>query len=180
MIFKIYLFLSRQLIALNNENSVYYDLLKEIQEIGSTGTEETNKRMVEFFDQLEKEHPGSSNIKRTRLLYVSDQEFVKRIDKYIRPYFVKGLPAIFSEIKGILSTKEKQTAFEHLLLAHTKSLTEKGTFDGETEEQTPCVLLWCYMVLAQLYDSMKKYDSALEYVEKVNPIVLFEGSARME
>eukprot|EP00331_Platyophrya_macrostoma_P008487 CAMPEP_0176430588 /NCGR_PEP_ID=MMETSP0127-20121128/14336_1 /TAXON_ID=938130 /ORGANISM="Platyophrya macrostoma, Strain WH" /LENGTH=730 /DNA_ID=CAMNT_0017812493 /DNA_START=26 /DNA_END=2218 /DNA_ORIENTATION=- len=156
----------KQLLASNNENSLYYDLYREIQEISSNGTEETNQKMVEFFDQLEKEHPNASNIKRTRLIYVSNQDFVKRIDQYIRPYFIKGLPAIFSELKGVLNTKERQTAFENLLLAHMKSLTEKGTFDGDTEQQFPCPLLWCYMVLAQLQDHMGKYDSALEHVEK--------------
>ena len=166
------------MLASNNENSLYYDLLRQIQEIDPS-KEGGNQKMVEFFDQLEKEYPNSSNIRRTRLIYVSNEDFVKRIDTYIRPYFIKGLPAIFSEIKGILNTKERQTAFEQLLLAHEKSLAEKGTFNGETEVQSPCPLLWCYMVLAQLYDHMKKYDTAMEYIEKVYATALFGGLANV-
>lgn len=160
----------RKLISSNNEDSTYYDLLKQINDIDSLSVDEANKKMVQLFDDLSKQYPESSNIKRTKLLYLNGDDFKNGVDQFIRPFFIKGLPAVYSEVKGVLTTPEKKDIFEKLVLEHSRSLEEKSTFAGETKEQSPCCLLWSYMLLAQIYDRKKDYDLALQYVEKVHNI----------
>lgn len=54
-----------------------------------------------------------------------------------------------------------------MLKANLESLIKNSTFtDQPDEEETPCCLLWNYMVIAQHFDRIGQYTEALEMINK--------------
>ena len=46
-------------------------------------------------------------------------------------------------------------------------MESNSTFIDSENIETPIPLLYCYYVLAQHYNFIKKYDEAVKYIEKV-------------
>lgn len=98
---------------------------------------------------------------------LSGEAFTEKFAAYIKPYFRKALPSLFSQIKCLYKNSEKVKIIEKNFKENNESLKTKGTFtDSKEEQETPCCLLWSYMVLAQHYDLLKKYDLAVENINK--------------
>ena len=100
---------------INNENYEHIDLLKQTDNLND---ETDRESIINFLDDLGQEFKDSTAIKRNRLFYVQGEEFRKRFDEFIRPYFIKGLPSIFSEVKQLIDNNEKSNIMEEVIINH--------------------------------------------------------------
>jgi len=64
------------------------------------------------------------------LLASKGEKFESYFDEYIRPYFIKGVPSIFTEVEEIYNNKEKSEQIQKIVMDNMKSLEENNTFKG--------------------------------------------------
>jgi len=57
--------------------------------------------------------------------------FMEYFDQYIKPYFIKGVPAIFTEVEELYVDEEKVTQIEKIVLGHMESLEQTNCFKGD-------------------------------------------------
>lgn len=123
----------------------------------------------------------------------SDEEFVRRLDEYVRPFVRKGVPSLFSNVKSLYANRSKADAAGQLFESFLSSLDStddkllparddsrtsgSGAQDGNGESsvegdrrgndgEPPCTKLWVLHFLAQHYDRMGRREKALEMVDR--------------
>jgi len=57
--------------------------------------------------KLSKEFPKSTALHRQILLASKGKTFSKYFDDYIKPYFIKGVPSIFTEVEELYTDSSK-------------------------------------------------------------------------
>jgi len=139
----------KSLLDMNPDNHDYHDLLMK-------ATNPEDKAV--FFDNLLKDYPQSTSIKLRRLQTLSGDHFKTALNEYIKPYFEKAQPSLFSEIKSLYKCADKIPLIEQVLLE-----TELNAATGAN----PCCLLWSFMLLAQHFDHLQQFQKGLDYIEKV-------------
>ena len=82
---------------MNPEALEYIDSLKEVKGVDTDNYEEN----LGFYTSLEEKIPKSTALKRQILIASQGKEFLKYFDSYIQPYFIKGVPAIFTEVEEL-------------------------------------------------------------------------------
>ena len=137
---------------MNPDNHEYHDLLMKTQNLA------TSEEKAKFFDDLLKDFPFSTSIKLRRLQLVEGETFKAGFAEYIKPYYEKAQPSLFSEIKCLYGNKGKIPLMEQVFIE-----TEQNSVNA----QNPCCLLWSFMLLAQHFDYLQDYQKALEYIENV-------------
>lgn len=98
--------------------------------------------------------------------FAKGDDFAKKIKSYMLPYFRKGIPSLFSEIKHLYSGTGNAEIIENVLLTNLVCLEKESKFADSEKIESPCCLLWDYMLLAQHYDRINQLDKALEFVNK--------------
>jgi len=129
-------------------------------------TKENKQQIAEFQNEIVQKYPTSQAAKRNRLRFLEGEEFRQRFDEYLRPFFIKGLPSVFNDIRELLRDGEKAKIIEDLCVKHSQSLEEKNTFFGSDQEENPCCLLWSYLFLAGYFNWKEDFNRAMEYIEK--------------
>ena len=148
----------------NNPDSYEnHDLLQRAKKVSSSD----DQALGDFYDELKNDFKHSSAIKCRRLGVLKGEKFRVAFFEYLIPYFQKGLPSLFSEIKYLYNNAEKRLIIEDVLLSINKSLSESNTFLDSNEATNPCCILWSNMLLAQHFNRTGKYETALEYIDKV-------------
>lgn len=143
----------KSLLDLNPENHNYHDLLMKVL---------NPEDKVAFFDNLLKDYPNSNSIKLRRLNFLNGESFKSSFKNYITPYYEKGQPSLFSEIKSLYNQNDKIHLMEEVF-----SEMEQNA----NQSKNPCVLLWSFMLLAQHFDHMQNFEKAFEFIEKVKNII---------
>jgi predicted thioredoxin/glutaredoxin len=67
------------------------------------------------------------------LIASKGEEFEDYFDKYIKPYFIKGVPSIFTEVEEIYSDPIKIKQIETIIHGHLESLESNNTFKDDIE-----------------------------------------------
>lgn len=148
------------------ENLRIIQLIRERKGLGQL-TKENRQQIADMHLELIKEHPESSAIKRNHLRFLEGEEFRQRFDEYIRPFFIKGLPSVFIDVRELLEDPAKAKIIEEVVVNHNKSLEGKGTFHGSDVEENPCCVLWSYLFLAGLYNWKEEFQKAIDNIDKV-------------
>ena len=139
----------KSLLDMNPDNHDYHDLF-----LKAANPEDK----VAFFDALVKDYPQSTSIKMRRLQNLNGKTFKEGLHEYIKPYYEKAQPSLFSEIKCLYSCPEKVALIQEVLLE-----SEQNATNGPN----PCCQLWSFMLLSQHFDHLQDYAKALDYLEKV-------------
>jgi len=139
----------KELLEMNSDNHDYHDLLMK-------ATNPEDKAV--FFDNLVKDYPSSTSIKLRRLQIIDGEKFKTGLFEYIKPYYEKAQPSLFSELKSLYVQKEKIPLIEQVFMEMEQS---------SVTAVNPCVRLWSFMLLAQHFDHLHQYQKAQDYLEKV-------------
>lgn len=117
------------------------------------------------------------------------EEFMRRVDEYVRPFLRKGIPSLFSNVKSLYTNRSKADAIGWLFEKFLSSLDssedqflprsealykcENRNDDEVTVEkdirfdsEPPCTKLWVLHFLAQHYDRMGQREKAAEVVDR--------------
>ena len=151
------------LIERNPDHSVYYKRLEECLHLNTT------EDKLDLYKMYSEKYPRSDVPRKLPLEFVDDEKlFETLVDKYMQRAIRKGVPPLFKMIKYLFKDNEwKLKCVQRVVLGYVANLTKHSRF-SETDEQkeAPTSLLWSYYLLAQLYDHIKEYDTALEYINK--------------
>lgn len=129
----------RALIANNPDNYAYMDGLRKSLGLGDDNlSAEDQVKVLEMFQQLQKEYPRSNVAKRLPLRYASGDSFVNVADEYLRNMLRKGVPSLFVNIKTLYTDKEKEAAVEKLALGYLSALDKSKGFD-HSGKLRPCL-----------------------------------------
>ncbi|KRY31023.1 N-alpha-acetyltransferase 16, NatA auxiliary subunit, partial [Trichinella spiralis] len=153
-----------QLLARNEDNLDYYNLLEECLNL-KTGTVEcvsddvqdmdAVKRRLYLYDEMIKCYPNALAPHRLSLSFLPAHMIVPRIEVLLKKLLRKGSSPAFAV-----------SIMENLLIAYVDSLEKCSRFPEETAVEAPCTLLWLYYYLALHFDYLNNVDSALMYVNK--------------
>ncbi|EGR34822.1 hypothetical protein IMG5_000490 [Ichthyophthirius multifiliis] len=150
----------------NPFNKDNYKLLQVVKQLPKN-PENDNQRetILQLYEQLYLKYKVNI-IKYIALDYVKEENFKTKITEYIIPYFRKGMTSLFSEIKHFYKYTNKSKIIEQVLQENLLQLETSSKFCNSEEVETPCCLLWCYMLLAQHFDKVQQYEKAQEFVNK--------------
>ncbi|KAG0201400.1 N-alpha-acetyltransferase 16, NatA auxiliary subunit [Mortierella sp. GBA30] len=158
----------RALITHNPDNFTYMDgLRKSLGLGGEILMAEEQIKILEMFEQLQKDYPRSNAAKRLPLRYATGDTFVKIADDYLRNMLRKGVPSLFVNIKTLYADKEKEDAVEKLALGYLAALDKSKSFDHSgSPVEPPTALLWTLYFLAQHFDFKGDTVQAMEYINR--------------
>ena len=139
----------KDLLEMNSDNHDYHDLLMKAS---------NPEDKAVFFDNLLKDYPSSTSIKLRRLKLIDGEKFKSGLFEYIKPYYEKAQPSLFSELKSLYAQQEKIPLIEQVFMEMEQD---------SVAAVNPCVLLWSFMILAQHFDHLHQYQKAMDYLEKV-------------
>eukprot|EP00170_Pyropia_yezoensis_P001131 contig_5119_g1135 len=96
------------------------------------------RRVVRLSDALSRRHQRSLLCRRLPLevLDGSSQDFFARLDAYVRPMVVKGVPSTFSDIKPLYADATKVAAIARLFAFYTAALDATGELPPPVGEDT--------------------------------------------
>lgn len=159
---------SWSLIDRNQENRLYLELLAQantalVSGITDANTETTKKT----YESVIARYPQSRLSRRLILNYCSGDEFLQRLDAYLKPFIRKGVPPLFLQLVGLLNDSENLSAFESLLTKYRNSMSANGSLDAQesNEKEAPTTDVWLNYLLAQYYNFKKKYQEAIEIID---------------
>lgn len=90
-----------KLIEFNPYNKQSYNLLKEVKGLPAVAqNEEEREKIVAFFDEAAAKYK-TSIVSYMGLEYSTGADFEKKLMNYILPYYRKGIPSLFSELKHL-------------------------------------------------------------------------------
>lgn len=126
------------------------------------------EQLCSFFDGHLEKYPKSDSLSRLVLFFLNASSlFEERIDKYLRPRLRKGVPSLFRMVRGLYLCPGKVEIMEKLILKYVANLESTSqSFDEDGDNEPPTSLLFTYMLVAQHYDMLGDYDTALSYTEK--------------
>ncbi|KAF9961979.1 N-alpha-acetyltransferase 16, NatA auxiliary subunit [Mortierella alpina] len=158
----------RALLALNPDNMAYFEGLRKSLGLGGEQlTAEKQVKLLEMFEQLQKEYPRSNAAKRLPLRYATGEAFVKIADQYLRGMLRKGVPSLFVNIKTLYTDIAKEEAVEKLALGYLTALDKSKGFDHTgSAAEPPTALLWTLYFLAQHFDFKRSMDQALQFINR--------------
>lgn len=135
----------RRLIESNPDNAGYYKDLLSLRGInmGEDVPSDVLPKMLVLLDGFAMSYPKASVPRRMALEAVKGDEFQSRLKPYMRAALEKGIPSLFSDLKGLYRDQGKQKIAESLALEF------KSEYEAKGHESEP--LLWTYYYLALNY-----------------------------
>lgn len=100
------------------------------------------------------------------LFLPNSEQFSFYLDEYLKRSFRKGITPLFKEVKCLYSDQLKCKTIESLILDYATSLEKNNSFSNDSSPEPPTCLLWVYYFIAQHFDFLKKFDKALEFINK--------------
>ncbi|KAJ8901283.1 hypothetical protein NDN08_007132 [Rhodosorus marinus] len=168
-----------ELLERNMENSVYHEQYHQaVLSDENVAEEHQPRRKIELCDELSKSNPKMLLPKRMPLDLLdqgSKEDFVKRLDSYVRWFLERGVPALSVDLKSLYRAEWKVLAIEKLFTGFENSLKESGALpavDNDTHSpvksgnSSPAVVFWVMLFLAQHYDRIGDLDGALKYINR--------------
>uniref|UniRef100_A0A7S2ZBR2 Uncharacterized protein n=1 Tax=Rhodosorus marinus TaxID=101924 RepID=A0A7S2ZBR2_9RHOD len=168
-----------ELLERNMENSVYHEQYHQaVLSNEDVAEEDQTRRKIELYDELAKSNPKVLLPKRMPLDLLDQaykEEFVRRLDSYVRWFLERGVPALSVDLKSLYREEWKVQAIEKLFTGYENYLKESGALPAvdsdvhspvKLDNSRPAVLFWVMLFLAQHYDRIGDLDVALNYINR--------------
>ncbi|XRB11152.1 N-terminal acetyltransferase A complex auxiliary subunit NAA15 [Pseudoscourfieldia marina] len=135
----------------------------------TSSTPEQIERMTALYAELRDEHPKCSAVQRIPLDFLPvGTQFKTRLLAYVRRRLTRGIPSLFSDLKGLYVHAAKAAVIEALFLEIEESLKKSELFpeaSADDMREAPSTLLWTYIYLAQHFDRTNDTPRALAYAD---------------
>ncbi|CAD7934204.1 unnamed protein product [Amoebophrya sp. A25] len=127
---------------------------------------EKQKELLEFIGEL-RDTKKSESAERIALFFLNGTLFQEKLKKFLRPRLQKGLPSLFRLLKPFyFHDSVRWKLIEDALLEMLGPLEQQLAFEGEgADSTTPTSLLFLYQLLAEHYNIMGEFETALKYME---------------
>ncbi|XP_074155294.1 N-alpha-acetyltransferase 16, NatA auxiliary subunit isoform X2 [Sminthopsis crassicaudata] len=150
----------KDLIDRNAENWNYYEGLEKALQ------PRTLEERLHIYEEISKQHPRAFLPRRLPLNFVPGGKFRELMDKFLRIYFSKGCPPLFTTLKSLYYNTEKVSTIQELVTSYEVSLKACDFFGPyeNGEKEPPTTLLWVRYFLAQHFDKLGQSSLALDYI----------------
>ncbi|XP_059410348.1 N-alpha-acetyltransferase 15, NatA auxiliary subunit-like [Carassius carassius] len=150
----------RRLQERNPENWSYYHGLEKALKPASA------EEKLKIYEEAWEKYPKGLVPRRLPLSFLSGDQFLECLDRYLRMNFSKGCPPVFTTLRSLYQDKEKVSIIEELVVGFDTSLRSCRMFspNDDGKEEPPTTLLWVQYFLAQHYDQIGQHTKALEYI----------------
>ena len=190
----------RKLLEVNTENTKYHQGLLKTLSVENSGDRKNKARLLEIYRQLQENHPNSTACKRMPLDFLdcttSDNNnnegggFMAAADAYVRPFLLKGVPSLFSDLKPLYADQQKAAVLGELFekydtvssssngelpalllltaAAPCSNVTANGNVSSSSPDNTTSdaeTKVWVKLYLAQHYNHLGNTAKALTFVE---------------
>lgn len=149
------------LIHRNPEKRDYYEKLAFC-----VGADSDEERLLEFYNVMIHTFPRAKLPRVIPLEVLTGSVFNHRLRLYMKDSLRKCLPNIHVTLRPIYSNKSKLSELERLSLEYLKKLEDNGNMEDGDEIESPGCLVWLYHFLAQHYDYLGDYGSAIKFVDQ--------------
>jgi N-alpha-acetyltransferase 15/16, NatA auxiliary subunit len=125
-------------------------------------------KILEVLSQYEEVLPKSNTHVRLAVdLLPAGPSFKEKLEKFIRPLIIKGVPSLINDMKQLYKDSGKATILGELLSSMNTSMQESMKLDSkDEEEQDPTVQLWLYYYNSQHQYRMGNVEEALTFINK--------------
>ncbi|KAL6772109.1 hypothetical protein ACKKBG_A28965 [Auxenochlorella protothecoides x Auxenochlorella symbiontica] len=116
-----------ELLGINPENHQYHAGLRTALGLDTPDvqlTAEQRQRLSDIYARLQRKFPKSTAAKRIPLDFLTGEDFKTAIGAYVRPYLVRGVPSLFSDLRPLLADPAKSAALDALFEGLEASLVE--------------------------------------------------------
>lgn len=161
-------------------------------QVPAVESDEERALAIAVCDDLTLRYPSSRTAARLALDLLptgEHQQFVPRVDAYVRKFLRRGIPSLFSDLKTLYDNGSKATAVGKLFEEYLECLQDpaRGKLPlgmeipsvdvkvgeilgmggiGDPETEPSCTLLWVLHFLAQHYDRLGLRENALQVIDK--------------
>mmetsp|Transcript_31747 Transcript_31747/g.90154 ORF Transcript_31747/g.90154 Transcript_31747/m.90154 type:complete len:895 (+) Transcript_31747:199-2883(+) len=170
----------RELLAQNPDNTKYHEALLRCVGLvpsspGGAWSDQERVELTSLYLQLQEQFPRSIACKRMPLDFLVGSSFSDAATSYVKRFLAKGIPSLFSDLKGLYTDSAKMAALQELFEGLEQRL-EAGSEDipglkpedcSEVSSDNPGPLAWVRIYLAQHFDRLRETAKALTYAEKV-------------
>ncbi|KAB7503296.1 N-alpha-acetyltransferase 16, NatA auxiliary subunit, partial [Armadillidium nasatum] len=167
----------RGLIARNPENRNYYLQLEKALNLN------TEEEKLKLYEEMKEKYPKAHVPRRLPLNYATDERLEELLDPYLRAALQKGVPPLFTDIRGLYKYTEKVKIIEKLMIGYLKNLHETGYLSEKDRDfKEPASVLYGLMYLAQHYsylgdtaEALKLLQLALDHTPTLIELYILKG-----
>jgi len=164
----------RELVKTNPDNTKYHEQLQAAAGLvrGAGGwTDAQREELSAMYADMQAAYPASLACKRMPLDFKEGDSFREAAAEYVKKFLVKGIPSLFTDLKGLYASAPKvaalQALFEELDAALGAGQAVPGLEGAKPSEDGQTPQVWVWMYLAQHHDRLRNTEQALAYAEKV-------------
>jgi len=159
-----------RLLERNHDGVDYMKRVEECKELLNADKPSDTKRIIkEFYEKLIEKYPRNRLVKMRALLFMETDEFQRKFLEFLITGLRSGLPSLFNCL-SMFYEKFEISFVEKFLVDFVRKCDqsgyEKASLDGSPHQELPSTAVWVYYFLAQHFLWHKKYETALQYVEK--------------
>ncbi|MCL4127711.1 UNVERIFIED_CONTAM: hypothetical protein GTU68_030789 [Idotea baltica] len=167
----------RGLVARNPENRSYYLQLEVALKL------ESEEEKLKLYEEMKEKYPKAHVPKRLPLNYATGERLEEILDPYLRGALQKGVPPLFTDIRGLYKDPEKVKIIEKLMIGYIKNLHETGYLSEKDQDfKEPASILYGLMYLAQHYsylgdtpEALKLLQAALDHTPTLIELYILKG-----
>ena len=126
-----------------------------------------------LYAELQERHPKAVAPRRVPLDFLEGAAFEAALERYMRPFLLKGVPSLYSDLSGLQADAEKCAAMTRVIAATVNALRADQRFAGATVEGDqapgPATLMWALLLQARhlgLGVSPPRFDDALAAIDE--------------
>lgn len=158
----------------NVENLAYHSGLQAtygLVEDGAPLEEAKEVELLELYNGMQKKFPRANACRRIPLDFCTGERFVTVADLYIRKKLRSGIPSLYSDLLPLYKNAAKVELLQKLEESMLVSLEATGKFpvseaEPEPKEESPMVIMWLWMLLANHYERNGMPKQALILIDK--------------
>jgi len=93
--------------------------------------------------------------------------FKEKLEKYVRPLIIKGVPSLINDLKKLYQDPKKSEILGQILTSMCESMEKEMCLDSkDEEEQDPTVQLWLYYFNSQHQYRLGNMEESLTFINK--------------
>ncbi|EJD05554.1 NMDA receptor-regulated protein 1a [Fomitiporia mediterranea MF3/22] len=130
-------------------------------------TDENWSAILQTLKELSDQYRATTPL-RLGLAVATGNEFKELARSYLLDGFRRGIPSLFSDVKGLYADSAKQLAIEEVVLALRKDEASAAIANGDASanSEDPSTYLWVLYFLGQHQSHLGRYEEALLVLEE--------------
>jgi tetratricopeptide (TPR) repeat protein len=128
-------------------------------------TDSNASRALSILEEFSTQIPRATAPRRLALTIASGDHFKQLVTPYLLSGLKKGVPSLFSDIKGLYQDPPKQLIIEEVAVAARDKFSNTSPEPSTSADIEPTTYLWTLYFLAQHHSCLGRHAQALEILD---------------